>query len=165
MRNVILLAVGVIIGVAVVATVFLANQKVKSENILASIPTPIPSPARLSGTIEGSIGFPSETIPEDLKVCAETLDGHTIACTDKHIDDPKYTYRVGYQLEIIPGEYYVYATVPSYSEHKAYYNEFVTCGLSVNCDSHKNIVVAVNSGETVTGIDPQDWYNQATPTP
>jgi len=45
-------------------------------------------------------------------------------------------------------------------DYKAYYSEFVTCGLSVNCPSHKPIPVAVKTGETVNDIDPQDWYKQ-----
>lgn len=160
MRNVLKGFTAVFFFVSLAAVVILANRRVQSENIEASIPTVAPSPSRLSGTIEGSISYPSEAIPEDLRICAETLQGQTIACTDKKINDPKYTYGVGYRLEIIPGEYYIYATVPSLSDYKAYYNEFVTCGLSVNCPSHKKIIVSVDSGETIKKIDPQDWYDQ-----
>ena len=30
--------------------------------------------------------------------------------------------------------------------------------MSVKCKDHTPIVVTVKSGETVSGIDPQDWY-------
>lgn len=127
------------------------------------LPTDIPSKNE-GGTIEGSISFPSETIPADLVVCAETLQGVQVKCTNEHIENIKYTYRVGYKMELPTGKYYVYSQVPSMQTgYKAYYNEFVTCGLSVNCTSHKNIIVEVMEGETLTGIDPQDWYNQPSP--
>lgn len=117
-----------------------------------------------NGVIEGSISFPSEGIPPDLVVCAETTTGVLVKCTAQKINDSKYTYGVGYQLELQSGKYFVYAQSPNIQPgYKAYYSEFVTCGLSVNCSSHDNIVVEVKSGETQNGIDPQDWYNQLSP--
>lgn len=120
---------------------------------------PTPAEEKL-GMIEGSISFPSEGIPDDLIVCAETIEGIQIKCTNERINDPKYTYRVGYKMELPVGKYYVYSQLPSRGDnYKAYYNEFVTCGLSINCTSHKNIVVEVKAGETTNYIDPHDWYN------
>jgi len=56
--------------------------------------------------------------------------------------------------------------VPNFGNgYKAYYSEFVTCGLSVDCASHEPIIVEVKSGQTTDGVNPQDWYNQPTPTP
>jgi len=91
------------------------------------------------------------------------LQGQTIACTDSHIKDSKYTFGEGYLLEAPIGQYRVYANTNDILFYKAYYSEFVTCGLSVNCTSHKPIVVEVKKGETTKNIDPQDWYNQKTP--
>jgi hypothetical protein len=65
-----------------------------------------------------------------------------------------------------PGDYHVFAQLPDPARHgadyakdyRAYYSKFVTCGMSVDCKDHTPIVVTVKSGETVSGIDPQDWY-------
>ena len=65
-----------------------------------------------------------------------------------------------------PGDYHVYAYLPDparygagYSkDYRAYYSEFVKCGMRDNCKSHEPITVKVKSGETVSGIDPMDWY-------
>ncbi len=43
-------------------------------------------------------------------------------------------------------------------DYRAYYSDFVTCGLNVNCPSHQPIAVEALAGKTVTA-DPHDWYN------
>ncbi len=170
MKNALLLIAGVILVAIVAGGAYYVGTKSLSfdktnQSIQATItPEPTPTQAEVlpqTGTIEGSLSFPSEGIPADLKVCAETLLGVQFECTSTHIQDSKYTYGSGYKLELPPGKYYVYAQAPSFnSNYKAYYSEFVTCGLSINCPSHKPIEVEVTSGATLTGIDPQDWYNQ-----
>jgi hypothetical protein len=119
-----------------------------------------------SGVIEGSLSYPSEFIPDDMIIGAENLATRKIYCTDKHIDSRKYTYKVGYKLTVPPGDYHVYAQLPDPAkygadmpkDYRAYYSDFVKCGMSVDCKSHAPIVVKVKSGQTVIGIDPQDWY-------
>jgi hypothetical protein len=116
--------------------------------------------------IEGSLSYPSEFIPPDMTICAENLATKKLSCTNKHLKAKKYQYKVGYKLEVPPGDYQVYAYLPdparygaSYpKDYRAYYSEFVKCGMSVDCPSHAPITVKVKSGETVSGIDPQDWY-------
>lgn len=115
------------------------------------------------GFIEGSLSFPSETIPSNMIICAREVASEKQVCTDKQIVGEQFTYRVGYQLAVIPGTYEVYAYLPEDPDRRAYYNEFVTCGLSAECESHEVIEVTVAAGETVTGIDPQDWYQISTP--
>lgn len=172
-KGLVQLYVGVLIGVLLVLVAGgayylgkrVAPSSQKSGQIATSTtpkPTPTPTQSALqTGTIEGSLSYPSEGIPQDLQVCAETLIGVQFECTSTHIQDSKYTYGSGYKLELPPGKYYVYAQVPSFnSGYKAYYSEFVTCGLSINCPSHKPIEVEVTAGATLTGVDPQDWYNQ-----
>lgn len=112
-----------------------------------------------TGIIEGSLSYPSEGIPKNLTVCAQNSQSEEVTCTDKQIKDPKYTYGVGFILEVSVGTYLVYAILPG-NEYRAYYSEFVTCGLSVNCPSHKPIEVKVNPSQTTGGVDPHDWYNQ-----
>lgn len=109
------------------------------------------------GYIKGSLGYPSEYIPE-MKVYAQNLN------TDITYSVATSTNQQQYQLEVPAGSYYVYAMLvdageTSFESYRAYYSEFVTCGMSVDCDSHDPITVTVASSETKTGIDPIDWYN------
>jgi hypothetical protein len=127
---------------------------------------PSPGAAANTGVIEGSLSYPSDFIPPDMTICAENLATKKIYSTRKHLKARKYQYQVGYKLEVPPGDYHVYAYLPdpakwgaSYpKDYRAYYSEFVKCGQTVDCKSHAPIVVKVKSGETVSGIDPQDWH-------
>lgn len=38
------------------------------------------------------------------------------------------------------------------------YTQAVVCGLRVDCTDHALIEFPVNSGQTVTEVDPGDWY-------
>lgn len=110
------------------------------------------------GTIEGNLTYPSEVIP-DLTICAEEISNPANQyCTKELISDTKYSSGRGYKLDVAPGKYYVYSyfSDPTY---KAYYSEFVTCGMDVSCPSHAKIVVTVNDGDHLTNINPNDWYN------
>lgn len=122
------------------------------------IPTPFPSGDVGTGTIEGSLGFPSEGIPADMEVCAESLPSGELTCTTEKIRSPDYTYGQGYKLEVPEGSYYVYATTKARPSYKAYYSEFVTCGLKVGCNSHEAVPIKVLAGEKTGKVDPQDWY-------
>jgi len=118
-----------------------------------------PQIAQNTGIIEGSLSFPAEVIPVDMKVCAQSQTTNQTYCTTTHISDPKFTYGIGYQLEVPAGQYYVYATVSAFGDYKAFYNEFVVCGLSVDCTDTTVIAVNATAGQTITGVDPQDWYH------
>lgn len=112
-----------------------------------------------TGTITGSVGYPSEFIPEDMNVCADNTYTGSGYCVVIETGD-EYTYGYGYSVEVPYGNYNVYAQVPG-DTYKAYYSEFVPCGLSVDCPSHDPIVVTVDaSTPTQSEIDPIDWYNQ-----
>ncbi|MDP2045229.1 MAG: hypothetical protein Q8L00_03345 [Deltaproteobacteria bacterium] len=119
-----------------------------------------------SGVIEGSLSYPSEFIPDDMTICAENLATKKIYCTNKHLNARKYRYKVGYKLPVPPGDYHVFAQLPDPArygatypkDYRAYYSQFVKCGMSVECQDHTPIVVQVKSGETASGIDPWDWY-------
>ena len=129
-------------------------------------PYPGADAAHQSGVIEGSLSYPSEFIPPDMTICAENLATKKIYSTHRHVKAKKYQYQVGYKLAVPPGDYHVYAYLPdparygaSFSkDYQAYYSEFVKCGMSIDCPSHAPIAVRVKSGETISGIDPQDWY-------
>jgi hypothetical protein len=119
-----------------------------------------------TGVIEGSLSYPSDFIPPDMTVCAEDLATHQKCCTNKHLKGKQYSYKVGYKLTLPPGNYQVYAYLPDPAkygagfskDYRAYYSEFVKCGMSVDCKDHTPITVTVRSGERLTGIDPMDWY-------
>jgi hypothetical protein len=132
------------------------------------LPPPIAGQAgdTRTGVIEGSLSYPSDFIPPDMVVCAENLATHQKSCTKKHLKGKQYTYRVGYKLTLPPGDYRVYAYLPDPAkygagfpqDYRAYYSEFVKCGMRVNCQDHTPLTVKVRSGESLKGIDPMDWY-------
>ncbi len=143
----------------------------------AGLSVPSPSPSSLAsspevkeaseGKIEGSLSYPSEVIPENMVVCAQNIVSNETACTKDKVQDDKFTYGLGYSLSVKEGKYQVYAYLDDNPTHRAYYNEFVTCGMSIDCTSHKAIEIAVGDNQTVTGVDPQDWYQtpQINPNP
>ncbi|KKS31192.1 hypothetical protein A2380_03295 [candidate division WWE3 bacterium RIFOXYB1_FULL_43_24] len=115
------------------------------------------------GVITGSLGYPSEFIPETMEVCAVSVVTPDTYCSDEHIKDSIYTNGVGYRITVPAGEYYVYAHVPNQPDqtgqtYKAYYSEFVECGMDVSCSSHEPVKVSVGQGQITDKIDPQDWY-------
>jgi hypothetical protein len=44
---------------------------------------------------------------------------------------------------------------------RAAYTKFVPCGLSISCPDHGLLIVHVAAGQTTSGIDPVDWYDDA----
>lgn len=120
--------------------------------------------AQQAGTITGSLSYPSDFDFPRMIVCAEAIDLKSIHCTDKRAVNRRGKLRVTYRLKVPAGSYHVFATivndepVENYRGYKAYYSEFVTCGLNVNCPSHAPLKVTVRAGQTVTRVDPGDWY-------
>ena len=110
------------------------------------------------GFIEGSLSYPSNYIPKDMGVCALNLDTQKEYCDTDQLYDKKYTYGVGYKIQVPAGNYNVYATAAEQKDYKAYYDEFVTCGLKSNCPSHDPLEVKVTKDQTTSSIDPIDWY-------
>lgn len=165
-----LITIALMISAAIVVWLAYSMGK-KSKNEIPEKVLPSPTEALISATptqiiinngfIEGSLGFPSEGIPEAMVICAENISNNETACTNNQLKDSKYTYGLGYKIEIAPGNYHVYAYVPDFNQnYRAYYSEFVTCGFSIDCPSHNPIAVEVTAGSTVENVDPQDWYNQ-----
>lgn len=111
------------------------------------------------GSIGGSLTYPSEGIPDDLVVYALNLDTNKEYFTKDHIKDSQYQYGVGYKISVPEGKYYVYGKLDSNPKSKAYYNEFVKCGMSVACKDYSKIVVNVEAGKEVMNVTVGDWYN------
>jgi len=116
-------------------------------------PTPAPAkPAPEAGKIAGSLSYPSDYLPDDLEVCAEDTTSGEVTCKGGFKDN-------SYAMELPVGIYHVWARTDDYEAgYRAYYNEAVRCGLDVTCADRSAIDVAVKAGETVTGVDPADWY-------
>lgn len=122
-----------------------------------SFTTEVSTEGSNTGIIEGSLGYPSENIPSEMMICAENIFTSESFCTNKHIKGPKYIFQRGFKLSVPEGQYFVYAKIPE-SDYKAYYSDFITCGLKDSCRSHDPIIVEVKKGQTVMGVDPYDWY-------
>jgi len=146
--------IGVGIGIILVAGGILTWQFWPNPPSASVVPTSSISTA----IIEGSLGYPSDFIPLDMKICAENNKTGEEYCTVEHIKDEKYIYGEGYQITVPHGDYLVYATIPRMQDQKAYYSEFVTCGIRAECPSHKPILISVEKGDAITNIDPMDWY-------
>jgi hypothetical protein len=94
-----------------------------------------------------------------MAVCAEDVEDGSTYCTSKHIADARFAEGKGYRLSLDPGRYRVYASVPARPGYTAYYSEFITCGSSVDCPSHEPVIVTVEGGGRLEGVDPGDWYD------
>ena len=123
-----------------------------------------PSPIGVApGTIEGWTLYPSEFNPAQ-RVCAQSVaDPAYERCAD--VPEQEGPESPTFSIKVAPGVYHVYATLRNpgdlglQEETRAYWTEFVRCGLWADCPSHAKIEVQVASGQTVTGILPHDWYD------
>jgi len=109
------------------------------------------------GKLTGSLSFPSDYIPKDLRVCAEAADGKQF-CNAQISSD-------SYVLEVPEGEYRVFAQTGEMPGVRAYYSEFVVCGYYSWCPSHQPLKIAVEEGGVRTGVNPGDWYAQESSEP
>ncbi len=132
--------------------------------LVSIVPAPPQVSSQQTGIITGALSHPSDFNFPRMIVCAEAVDSRRIHCTDKRITNRR-DRRFTYKLRVPAGSYYVFATIVNGDDpvddargYKAYYSEFVKCGLSVECPSHEPIKVTVRAGQTLTGIDPGDWY-------
>lgn len=123
-------------------------------------------PLAMPGSISGWVTYPSEGIPP-LRVCAVPVNGSDSAavCIDTK-DSPPASPDFSIK-KLSPGDYYVYAQLKDPvalgsdipATFKAYYNEFVRCGLKYECKNTTPIVVHVSAGADTPGILPHDWYH------
>lgn len=146
-KIIILSILGFFVLIATGVGFFIIGKSVKNN----SQPLQTPEQVAKLGTIQGTLSYPSEGIPDNMQVCAETLHQAQIKCVQGQ--------NSVYSLEVDPGTYFVYAYLPDNPTLKAYYSEFVTCGLMAECPSHAPIEVIVAAGDNILDIDPADWYN------
>ncbi|HRN71345.1 MAG TPA: hypothetical protein PLS49_09285 [Candidatus Woesebacteria bacterium] len=143
-----------------IPTTVQTTPTVQNENILHTIQQPSSKEIDpTKGIIEGTFNFPSEQIPSTLIPCAENTETKEIICSASLGESGQEN---SFMIIVPPGSYYVYAiNSEDPTMYKAYYTEFVTCGLLASCPSHEKIAVQVASEQTVSDIKPHDWYDSS----
>ena len=116
-----------------------------------------------TGFIEGTLIYPSDGVPSDIKIYAENIStGLTYSTSLSALNNPNiFTDKTKYKLKVPAGSYYVYSMtnhVKGKEDYRAYYSEFVACGLKAQCPSHEPIKVSVKTDKVTSNIDPVDWY-------
>lgn len=118
-----------------------------------------------NGTIIGKIMYPSSGIPNKIKVFAEdTKTSKTYEATVTFSDPAKdVSATATYTISIPAGSYYVYGTQSGFNDQngntwKAYYNQFVICGLAASCKDTTKVAVNVTAAKTTENITIGDWY-------
>lgn len=124
--------------------------------------TPTATPPPAYGFIEGSMAYPSDGIPGVMVACAENAQTRETVCSEKRKD---WEEGVRYSLRLPPGRYYVYATllpgddsVGDLTGKRAYYTDYMKCGMGSNCSSHLRIVIELAPGATLSGVIVGDWW-------
>lgn len=110
-------------------------------------PMPGPAPSEGTGSITGSLSYPSEFIPP-LRVFAFQVGSKNYFYVDTAQD------QTTYQIDDLPVGYYRVVAYTLDGILAGGYSQAVPCGLSVDCTNHDLIEVPVNSGQMVTGVDP-----------
>jgi len=117
--------------------------------------TVVVKPKVMTAKISGKVSFPSEMIPEDLTVVIRNNGSGKLYTTRDWNKKTK-----NYLIEVAaPGMYEVFALSQQKPGYKAYYSEFVVCGLGAACKSHKPIILDVQPEAELNNIDPADWYS------
>jgi hypothetical protein len=124
--------------------------------------TPSPSnetAAAPNGTITGGITYPSDRLPEGIVVHALNTQTKQVYNTSKFNQDAKYDYAAWYALSVPAGTYHVYAIAPSMEGRKAYHNQFIRCGIRVECTDTTIVEVPVTAERETADITVGDWWN------
>ena len=106
-------------------------------------------PNRLYGQITGKVCYPGTGSPSMIVYFRNTI-------TDDLIDLEIEEYQSEYSVDLLPGEYYVYAWSPQYLVG-GLYSEKVLCGNDPVCEDHNPISISVEPGELISEIDICDW--------
>lgn len=118
-----------------------------------------------TGTITGTIMYPSEGIPTDIEIFAiDTTTGDIQEAVVTYSDPGEdMSATASYVITVPAGTYYVYGTVDAVTDTngdvwKSYYNQYVVCGMSTSCTDTTKIAVAVAANEETENITIGDWY-------
>ena len=121
-------------------------------------------PNEKTGYVEGTTCYPADGIPSDMRIYAENTENNKIYMEQlSSINDANiFIDTMKYKMRLPEGNYYVYAKTSrkgSKQNYNAYYSDFVKCGLHAKCMSHEPIMIKVRANETISNIDPCDWYD------
>lgn len=108
-----------------------------------------------TGSIVGSLTYPSHGIPPTLEVHAINLATSQVYSTKERLQGDHYRYHVGYKLDVPAGEYHVYSTHQETPDQRHYYNRLVDAcnSISAGCDDPTaKIVVTVEPGKETKDI-------------
>jgi hypothetical protein len=107
-----------------------------------------------SGSISGSLSYPSEGIPP-LRVIGFNIDTGNYHFVDTTAHQGTYIIE-----NLPPGTYQVVAFVIGGGPEapSGGYSQAVPCGLSIDCTDHSLIDIQVNPGQVTTDVNPWDWY-------
>lgn len=93
-----------------------------------------------------------------MTICAEPDTGTDAYCTTDLVEQPAAL--PVHELEVSPRDHYFYAhDANGDPDYTAYYSEFVTCGLSIECTLHDPFLVTVEAKETVKDVNPDNLYD------
>jgi hypothetical protein len=107
------------------------------------------------GSISGKLSYPSEFLPP-MRVCAISVDGGSrFGCVTTR--ENQRTYRVD---NLAPGTYHVLAYVKDGGVHATgAFTRAVRCGVGQpQCTDGSLIPVTLGEGNSITGVDPGDFY-------
>ncbi|MEJ5224713.1 MAG: hypothetical protein WHV44_09680 [Anaerolineales bacterium] len=114
-------------------------------------PDPL-APVVATGSIQGTLIFPSSFIPAQ-RVVAFNLANGLYFFTDTRDGQSEFT------IENVPtGTYHVVAYTLTTPYSAAGYSAAVLCGLSADCTNHTLLEVTVTAGAATTDVNPHDWY-------
>jgi hypothetical protein len=108
-----------------------------------------------TGSIEGSIGYPSEEIPA-MHIYAIALDGGGPA---RKVETSRA--QTSFSIpNLPPGRYHViaYPVGEGDAGMTGGWTNFVTCGMTAQCLQHDLLPVTVVAGKATAGIRIEDWY-------
>lgn len=119
------------------------------------------------GRIEGTLIFPSNVLPAQ-QVCATQVQTEEVFCVETQQSQSHYTLQVPsgvYQIftmactQIYPTQQ---SCIDGYDDKRAYYNAYVQCGLTYQCQQsvtiNRPVSIDVLAGDTQQNINPHDWY-------
>lgn len=120
------------------------------------------------GKISGKLTYPGDGIPSDLIMCVKRTDLYaepTYCSNDsaKRLRDAQVVFRLrtrsaAYDVTVPAGTYQIWATTRQMPGVRAYYDEFVRCGMTVRCKSKAPITIRVRKGQTASGIKVGDFW-------
>jgi hypothetical protein len=107
----------------------------------------------LTGSISGTLSYPSEFIPA-MHVVAFNVNSNQWFYVNTVENQSSY------QIDNLPAGSYRVVSYPISGDGTfgGGYTPAVACGLSVNCTDHSLITVNVTAGQVASGVHPHDWY-------